>query len=240
MDRLTYNVALKKDRYNAIFLLNNHKYVDYYNDKYRTDKYRYITDPVTTDKSLGHDLHNELSIPISDKVFIHIGHMGQGKGTLEILDAIAKLTEKESRRLHFIFAGVVGQDIKKIFYQKKTELEYKHHIYVYDKFCEYDFLCSLYKTCDFVLFPYPPRPNSSGLLGNAALFGKPVITVDGGAMGDLVREYNLGYLMPDNSPQSILEAINNSQNMTFESQRYVDTHSIKEFCDTIFETFKKQ
>ena len=235
---LTYHVILKRSRYQTVFLLNNRKYLDLYNNKFHTDKYRYLTDPVTTDVNLGKNLREEFNIPPSSKVFIHLGVMGRHKGTLNILDAIRMLSDDESKDLYFIFAGKIGDEMKDEFYEKYNALKSYRNILVYDKFCKYEFFSSLYKTCDYVLFPYTPRPNSSGLLGNAALYGKPVITTDGGAMGDIVREYHLGYLMPNNSSFSIYNAIREPYIANFCPSQYVMDHTINNFCNQIFEIFK--
>ena len=237
LEWLTYNVVLKKNRYPSVFLLNNHKFVGLYNNKFKTDKYRYLTDPITIENKIGKDLRDPLKIPKDAKVYVHLGAMGIHKGTLNLLEAIGMLDETEAENRYFIFGGKLGEDIKVVFYKKLESLPDYCHVIVYDRFCEFELFCSFYQTCDYVVFPYLPRPNSSGLLGNAAFYGKPVITTDGGAMGDLVREYKLGYLMPDNSPQSIYEAIKNSLIEVFTPRKYVETHTIDNFCDQIFSVF---
>lgn len=235
---LTYHVVLKKNRYDTVMLLNTHKYVDYYNNKFHTNKYKYLTDPVTTDLTKGSSLRDSLNIPMEAKVFVHLGVMGRHKGTLNLLDAIRMLSEEDANDNYFIFGGKVLDDIRDEFYKKLEKLVSSYHIIVYDEFCKYELFCSLYKTCDYVIFPYLPRPNSSGLLGNAALYGKPVITTDGGAMGDLVREYHLGRLMPDNNPDSIFNAIKNPQPSDFAPMMYVKDHTIDNFCNQVFSIFK--
>ena len=233
---VAYHIVLCNSRYNTIFLLNNHKYLDWYNKKFKTDKYKYLTDPATTDVMKGGSLRDDLHIPEDALVYAHLGVLDASKGTVEILDAIKMLTEEEAKNRYFIFGGKVKDGIKKEFYKKVKALK-SRNIIIYDKFCEYELFCSIYKTCDYVLFPYTPRPNSSGILGNAALFGKPVITTDGGAMGDLVREYHLGKLMPDNSPISIYKAITNTTIDDFNPRNYVEDHTIDNFCDQIFSAF---
>lgn len=234
---ITYHVVLKKERYHTVFLLNNRKYIGLHNEKFNTDKYKYLTDPVTVEASVGVDLRKSLGISDHATVFIHLGCMGKEKGTFGILDAIRMLSADELKDKYFIFAGKIGAGIKEEFYKKLNAIA-SPHVIVYDRFCEYELFCSLYKTCDYVLFPYQPRPNSSGLLGNAALFGKPAITTDGGAMGDLVREYHLGYLMEDNSPRCIYQAILNPKIENYNPEEYVKDHTIKNFCDQIFESFE--
>lgn len=235
----TYNHVIKKKNYHVIFVLNNKKYLNYYNQKFCYGKFKYLTDPVTTDKNIGCDIRSELNISRDKKIFIHVGAMEHVKGTINILKALQRLSHIELDNNHFIFAGNVGASIKKEFYNLLSRINRPDSISVYDKFCEYDFFCSLYKTCDYVLFPYPPRPNSSGLLGNAALFNKPVITTRGGAIGDLVTEYNLGLLMDDNSPESIIKAIRETDKIQFTPDRYVAEHTREEFCNQIFEVITK-
>lgn len=233
---VTYNVVLKRERYNAVFLLNNHKYLEWYKTRFKTEKYKYLTDPVTTDITKGSSMRESMNIPENALVFAHLGVLDASKGTIGILDAISMLTDSVSSKMYFIFGGKVQEGIKKEFYEKVEALK-NHHIIVYDKFCEYELFCSIYKTCDYVLFPYTPRPNSSGILGNAALFGKPVITTDGGAMGDLVREYHLGALIPDNSAPSIYKAILNPKIEGFAPSKYIEDHTITNFCNQIFSVF---
>ncbi len=235
---ITYHITLRKKRYKTCFLLNSHKYISVYNKKFRTDKYKYLDDPVTTDIKKGDNLRATLEIPDAARVYVHLGVMGRDKGTLRILEALNLFSEDDARDRYFIFAGKITDGIRDEFYEKYKSLPPYCHVILYDKFCEYDLFCSLYKTCDYVLFPYTPRPNSSGLLGNAALFGKPVITTDGGAMGDLVREYHLGHLMPDNSVSSIYQAILKPDTSDFSPKKYSESHTIENFCEQIFSSFR--
>lgn len=72
---------------------------------------------------------------------------------------------------------------------------------------------------------------SSGVLGYAALFNKPVIGPSDGLIGMLIKGNNLGITLESINTQSITNAF--KENITIGSNNYINKNSINEFCRII-------
>lgn len=80
----------------------------------------------------------------------------------------------------FVFAGRVSKEIKDEFYKLMKNVDGKARIVVYDESFSYEHLRDLCFNCDCVLIPYKNPNQSSGVIGYASHFGKPVNGSDKG------------------------------------------------------------
>jgi hypothetical protein len=60
---------------------------------------------------------------------------------------------------------------------------------------------------DIIFAVYKDFRNSSNMPGKAAAFGKPILASDRYLMGERVRHYGLGAVVPEDCPEAILEAL---------------------------------
>ena len=125
-------------------------------------------------------------------MFIHFGALAERKGTIQIIDSLQFLSKEECERYVFVFAGRVFPDIKEAFYAGVAKYQSSVCIHVKDEFCSFEYLAALCDACDAILMPYLETAQSSGVIGYAAQFGKPVIAPDEGLVGKLVQNYQLG------------------------------------------------
>lgn len=193
-ERFRFWLAVHSKVIEKIFVLNDMNSAQRFNSIYKTDKFRFLPDPVPqADLSKVHDVRKELNIPHNDKIYLHFGSLDQRKGTIDILKAIISFTDQETNNSTFIFAGKQKESLKKQFYPLLEEAKTKVNILVFDEFCSYEFINNLCFTCDVILMPYHLTNLSSGVLGYAAIFGKPVIGPNNGLIGHLIQKYKLGY-----------------------------------------------
>ena len=177
----------------TIFVLNDSDSAQKFNKIYRTQKFRFIPDPVpTVDINQVRDIRQELGIPKDHTIYLHFGGLDTRKGTIDILNAIIESPAEQLQEKTFIFAGKQKPKLTEIFYPLLEQANKKATILVYDEFCSYEFLYDLCKTCDAILMPYHITNLSSGVIGYAALFGKPVIGPSKGLLGHLINKYQLG------------------------------------------------
>lgn len=237
-DAMKYYILSKMKVFKNVFMLNDAASARYLNCKFKTDKFKFLPDPFVPIPSEDiKDLREELNIEENKTVFLHFGGLTRVKGTIDILDAIELLNQNELNDKCFIFAGRVYDDIKDEFYRKLEILRDKVQIIVYDEFCDYSFLGSLCMTTDFILIPYKRTSNSSGLIGYAAQFGKPVIAPQEKFLGKLVRKYNLGITIADTKPETIAQEIKkvyeNKRDKLF-SSKYIEENNVSSFTKVIF------
>lgn len=207
LDYLKYYFYKAFSCFGNIYTLNERLGAEKLNKTLHTTKFSYLPDPfspISTDPHI--DFRKEYGIGNAKIVFVHFGGLQSRKGTLHILNSIRLLNEEERERYVFVFAGRVYDEIKESFYQAYYELRDSANIIVKDEFCDYGFLASLCSGCDAILMPYLVTTQSSGLVGYASQFRKPVIAPSKDIIGRIVRDYKLGYLMPSVNPENLVAA----------------------------------
>jgi len=217
-----------------IFILNDESSAKMLNCIHNCHKFNYLPDPVPVvniDKL--ESIRDVYNIPTNNKVFLHFGGLSRRKGTIEILKAINICDEEQLKNKTFIFAGRVYKEISNDFNILLKSSRQKAQVLVFDDFCTYEFLYNLCYSCDVILMPYYQTNLSSGLLGYAAVFGKPVIGPNEGLIGSLIKKYQMGYLLPEISPKSIADSF--FADFDANSAEYVKLNSVQEFIDCIFD-----
>lgn len=233
---LRYLLMVKSNRLDRAFILNDKNSAIRLNKIYHTNKFHYIPDPVpSVEISKLINLRSQLSIPKDSVIYLHFGVLSTRKGTLDILEAIKISQKKDLLNKHFVFAGVVKEHLRIHFYQLIKEIkELGANILVFDEFCSKDFLYNLCYTCDIILMPYHYTNLSSGVLGYAAVFKKPVIGPGSGIIGNCIREYRLGHTLSKISKEDIKEAFLLPLSYTGRNH-YEKQNSIDGFIKTILE-----
>ena len=83
----------------------------------------------------------------------------------------------------------------------------KCQIVLYNEYCSKSFMADLFESSDCIVLPYEVTAQSSGLIGYAAHFRKPVIGPKTGLVGKLIRKYRLGIQPDDINPETLSMAI---------------------------------
>lgn len=242
-DIIKFHLFAQFDLFNKVLILNDKLAASIFNKIYKTNKFHSIPDPIKTidyDKVI--NLRHKLKINNTNKVMVHVGSMSDSKGTLELLDAISLYHKSNNELLTYIFAGKVNNDIKNKFYEKLEKTKINVQIYVYDEFCSFEFLGSVIYTSDVVVCPYKRTDQSSGIIGYAAQFKKPLIVTKGGLLGKLVKKYRLGILIEESSPNEILKGIRKfvsydiyKYNQYNKTEEYLKDNTKNEFCKKIID-----
>lgn len=224
---------------NKLYLLNDKTYPIIYNEKYKTNNFSFLPDPyVPIYKSCkcGHILSLNNA---GKKKFLHCGGMGYRKGTMIILEAIKRLSEEEKEKVQFIFAGAItdskcNDEFKKTLAELSTTVE----IHYIEGFLPFEDLAELFEMTDYVLVPYKNVEQSSGIIGYAAQYNKPVIGPSEGLLGELIKEYRLGYIIPQLNDLKLSERIRDLINDSYhgiDGTSYLHVASCFDFAKTIFD-----
>jgi hypothetical protein len=192
LDVLKYLMLTHFSLFNQIYLLNDKSSVVYLNKIYKTSKFIFLPDPFVINTFNDNIEEVKLDIIENSIVFLHFGALTERKGTLEIMKAIDLLDlSKIKKPLCFIFAGKIMEDIKVEFNRILNETS-GVQVFVFDKFCTYEFIGTLCEVSDYILIPYKNVYQSSGVIAYASYFNKPVVAPFEGLLGKLVRKYKLG------------------------------------------------
>lgn len=235
LDVLKYLIFSRFGVFERVFLLNDKAAPCYLNQKFKTQKFEYLPDPVAISLDIPfEDLRLRWNVAPETKIFAHFGSLAIRKGTLELLKAIILANIPNA---FFVFAGRVGSEIHEEFYEllgKARSLGVQ--ILVVDKFCSYEFLMNLSRASDAIFIPYQNTEQSSGIIAYAAAAGTPVFSPSSGLLGKLVRRYHLGKTSSDISVQSIASAMNDTAWISRrDGKKYLLENSTEQFTQTIFQ-----
>ena len=226
--------------FNKVFILNDKEGAAQLNRMFHTNKFAYVPDPyvpISADNLA--DFRKDNGISADKKLFIQFGTLCSNKSTVEILESIKLLNTEEKKRFAFAFAGKVYDEIKDRFYELVDELRLEVQIVVIDRYCAYETFASLCLACDAILTPYRRTAQSSGLIGYASQFHKPVIAVNSGLLGRLVKQFELGILIDRVNNECLANAYRTiaAGRVQPPTSAYCEQNSVEEFQNVIIKCF---
>lgn len=226
----------KRSCFNRIFVLNDADSAKHFNHVYHTERFQYLPDPFLPLPVTGEDFREKYGIGDDRKIYFHFGSFGKKKGTLEILNSILLIPEEEQDQYCFVFAGCIQDVIRKDFERLLTEIrKSKVLCLVFNEFCSYEFLGCWCHACDAILLPYLMAYNSSGCIGYAAQFNKPVIGPAYGLLGKLIRQYALGVSLQLISPEKLVQAYHDVVDFSCQGKEYLMHNSVEQFYQVIIQ-----
>jgi len=217
-----------------VFMLNDHSASAYLNKRYHTDRFAFLPDPFNKIDYQPKNVREALGIGKESRVFLHFGGLAKRKGTITILEAVREISPEQRKKITLVFAGKVYPDIHDTFYRLVEELKSSIQIITYDYFCSNELLADLCYTADFLLAPYEAVDLSSGVIGYAAYYNKPVIGPSGGLLGKIIRRYQLGTALQDITPSSMAKAIASAEPYLIESD-YKEKTERERFTERILD-----
>lgn len=218
----------------TLFVCNDNQVTHFYNEKMKTNKFVCFPDPIP----FNYTYQKPSKIEHVKVTFLHIGALSKRKGTLNILDAMAQISDNYRKKIKLIVAGKVDSSIRLLFYEKLYKLKDEMDIEVHDEFCDFEAIKKFCLKSDFLLMPYLSCNQSSGMFGYASLFNIPVVATNKGFFKQIVKRESLGYTIDDESASSIksfIESVlkNNCLDINVSSD-YADNHTIECFVKTIY------
>lgn len=223
--------------FDKVFILNDENSAIKLNKLYHTSKFCYLPDPYVPLEG-GNNINTirkDYNIENDKKIIIHFGALNENKGTLDLMNSLKQLPVELINNIHFILAGKIDEEIKSYFYIIYNDIKNRINITLVDSFCTYEFLKELCIASDAIVIPYKRTSQSSGVIGYASQFGKPVIAPSSGLLGQLVNEYRLGIVVPDLTPEALINAYRKiikgqCENPSYE---YCRAHTVRMFQDII-------
>lgn len=181
--RLISNKQVKK-----VYVLNDASGVNELNRICETNKFQWLPDPINLSK------HDNCSIGSAErKVFLFFGFINKRKGILNFLQGVKNLDFSYLNCLEIRIKGQVDPDIIDELELVCDELRKTPVlINIKSQFLSKEELIAEVSNCDLILMPYLRVEGSSGLLGWAANFKKPVLGPKDGLIGELIRDYKFG------------------------------------------------
>jgi glycosyltransferase involved in cell wall biosynthesis len=237
------NFCVKNLNGGKIFVLNDEKVVSILNSKIQTqnEAFRYLPDPIQqTQGEVKQDLRKKFGISRKTTVLLAFGSIIPRKNLQRCIRALASLPESKPYCLLIAGKGNPNYiaDLQKEYDENST---CRHQLIIENTFLSESEIPNYFSIADVVLMPYINFYGSSGVLGHAMRFGKPVIAPKVGLIADLVRRYDLGLTVNPLSQKAIESALIKSENLTI-GKAYTDfyhSHSPDAFAKTILETLSE-
>ena len=232
-DTFKYFIFSTSKNIKSLYLLNDNFTPSTYNRQYHTSKFKFLPDPIEKIEFTEYQKRDSKKI-----VLLHAGSLKNEKGTFDIIECIKHLNPTVRNKFRLIICGKgATQTINEKVCNEIKNISSLIEIEFYNDFVDSDFFESLYDFCDFVLIPYHNSYQSSGNLGHAACYNKPVIGSNSGLLGELIKTYNLGITLKNTTAsalEDILIELSQNNTVTVDGKNYVSRCSPQEFAKIIF------
>jgi len=233
LDALKYQLMSSFKVFHKVHLCNDSASAACLNRIFTTNKYRMMPDPVSSLQNYkGKNLRDELGISHSKKILLHPGGMSEYKNTIGILKALEMLDQDTRDSIVVIFAGQVVKSIRDEFNILYNRNKTRVQMFLFEGFLPFETLADLFTTCDYVLVPYNVKSQSSGIVGHAAFYGKPVVAMNGGVIGKMVKKWHLGELLYRSSEVSLYQflcSLKNAKIYDTNGNTYLESHTVEMF-----------
>ena len=208
---LTTKMYSMNPKIQKIHILNDQNSVDFFNKEFKNGLFEMLPDPIPNLKPLdGFDIYSHYNIDKKRKIFLHIGSLGERKGTFEVIESALNIPLKNQREVTILLVGcVLNKEDEEIVLNKIEESNIKSNVTIIwdNQFVSNSMMKSLFDQCFSVLMPYKNTEGSSGILGHAISAQKQVIATGKGLLKELIEENNLGLLIAEVTPVLISEKI---------------------------------
>lgn len=225
-----------------VFVLNDDKTAEFLNGEFNTTIFSMLPDPIPVLTPLkDFDIYEHYNIERSRKIFLHIGSLGDRKGTFEIIEAAKFIQSDLQNEIAILLVGKVSEQESKFLSQKlKKALKVSKVTILWDnQFVSSEMMKSLFDQCTAVLIPYKNAEASSGILGHAAVANKLVLATANGLLKEIVDVYGLGITILKVTPNEIAFGIcqlYNSKSNTNTNNSFITKFSIDKFSNTLLKT----
>lgn len=183
-------------------------------------------------------LRDRYGIDEGRTLFLFFGTISQRKGIFKVLKAMHELGEDERKNVALLVAGRPKSEQEQSIRNAAAEAAGLANLQVRTdfRFLDPDELALTLRDSDVILAPYQRTEGSSGVIGHAARWTKPVIGSTSGLIGDLIHRYSLGATVDATSPAAIRQAVTDALDdggisaSRSEMQRYVREHTPEAFA----------
>jgi glycosyltransferase involved in cell wall biosynthesis len=232
---LTYlvskNLAVEK-----ILALNDNKAVGFLNRHFGSGElFQFIPDPVPKITTLP-DFHirREYGIEPNRKVFLIFGSLRPDKGINNVLASIPYINAGVQAEMCILLAGQCKIEYKSCLESGIACCLAKNSIQIIldDNFISIEKMWPLFEQCDVVLLLNRAVNQSSGVLGQAAICGKPIVGRNAGLIGELIQNNNLGITF-DGTPQNLAYCLEQVMRNNFSAEKneyYINTSKPEQFA----------
>ena len=220
--KLQIFLMLRNKSIKSVFILNDMLAVDYMNSwSFSRNVFRFLVDPIPAGMI---DIQVSKEKPESNKQFnfILLGSIAPRKGSLEVIKALKYSNFPEGMTVSLRLMGAFSKGYPA--YSKLMKSEIKSlkfmrndvRVLMKNKFIDNKVFCQEISNSNCVLAPYIGFSNSSGMIGHACRYQKPLIVSRDGLIGSIVESQQLGLCFDSSDIDSLVIAIEKMIRSDFE------------------------
>ena len=218
----------------AVFVLNDVAGVEQLNQVTGFPRvFRYLPDPVEQRSSAPEDVRERFGLPADRELLLFIGGVQRRKNILTILQSLKLLPEAVRERVGFLILGLCRdsellEDIKRQQHDTGGVPAVFHNDFVSDSVFD-----AALQTAALTYTVYTDFYCSSGIVGQAAKHGTPLLATARGVIGDMVRQYRLGETLDEVTPVTVAAAtcrLLNYPTTQMDSERFLREHTPQQFA----------
>lgn len=204
--KLQIYLLLRNSSIKTVFILNDREAVDYMNGwSFSRNVFRFLIDPIP---AAMRDIQVLKVKPESNKQFnfLMLGAISPRKGGLEVIKALKHSNFPEGMTVSLRLIGAFSKEYPAYSKLIKSEIESLKNIrndvivLVQNEFIDNEIFCQEISNTDCVLAPYIGFTGSSGMIGHACRYEKPLLVSSEGLIGEIVLQSKLGLCV---DPQNI-------------------------------------
>ncbi|AFK01579.1 glycosyl transferase group 1 [Emticicia oligotrophica DSM 17448] len=232
------NSQLKK-----VFIFNDLETIKTMNETMGTNIFTYLPDPVY-DYPTRQDLiiREKYQIPLHKKILLAFGYIDEKKNVVNLLKALQDLSAEEASNICLLVVGKIRAEHHDALMEslnKAKELRPELQVAMESRFVDDDEMEAYVNQSDIISVAYINFFASSGVIGLAARHNKPVLATKFGVVGDLTREYGLGFTVDGFNPGEIKSAmidfLKGKNAYPERASVFVSKHSSEKFIKTLLE-----
>lgn len=225
----------------SIHLLNGGRACEYLNQRFKTNCFLPIPDPVDRlEPEAAFNLRKHYSVGNDRSVFLFFGSMSPRKGVKPLIDAIASLPADRHERAAFVFCGQPEAGYADRYRELIAGFRKQYpsvHLHADESFVSQGRMRAMFAQADWILIPNLRPEYSSGILGHAVAAGTPVIGPRDGLVGRQIQENHFG-LVADTDSASLASAIGKAVDNEYvideiSRQRFLQTSSPDQFAERL-------
>jgi glycosyltransferase involved in cell wall biosynthesis len=234
----SHNASLR-----SVCVLNDQESVNFLNNEFVTSIFRMLKDPIPELSPLkDFDIYKHYGIEKKRMIFLHIGALGDRKGTFDVIESINHLDDKIKQKVAILLVGMPESEIvkKDLLNSISSHNKQNGELLYYDfNFISNQKMKSVFDQSYSVLIPYKNSEASSGILGHSIAAKKPVIATGSGLIKEIIEMNNLGLLIKDNVVISLarnMEKLVESESTYVRfsgSEKFVKSHRPTTFVESI-------
>jgi glycosyltransferase involved in cell wall biosynthesis len=230
---------LRNTNIQDIFIFNDKDCVRYFNSKFKKNCFTLLPDPVSESISIKKQdgFYEKFHLITNRKVVLAFGSINERKNINNIIKSF-KYQEEDFQLL--ICGKCSSEQLEQSILNnidKIRRIRPNINIVFLNRHLSNQEIDEAFSISDIIAVPYVNFFFSSGVIGHAAKYKKPVISSNEGLMGAITNEYQIGCNVNPYIPKDISDAISKlaKENVPIQNfDRYCLDNSTELFCHIIF------